>query len=935
MDDTEKRIAELEQKIAKYEKLRPDLGDEEVDERIASFRVQLANLQNIIQSGGVNFGQNTQAQVGGSVIGGGVDGPVAGHDQIIVNEGGIVVIGKRLPDISVEMRRTALGRYLEHVIAHNRYLQLQGIRAGGRLVHIELEQIYITLRATQQASIRSEEQWLTEEAALAPGELQRQRLEHSAAVETVTVRIEQALADHRRLVVLGDPGSGKTTLLRYLALVYGRDLADAPAGSVKDRLGLDEGKVMPILLQLRHIGAFLRAHKPVDDGTDGCGLLLEFLFEYLKNERLHFPKDLFDPYLKKGQAVILFDGLDEVAEPGLRGRVARLVEAFTLAYPDCRYVVTSRVVGYSGTARLGCEYSLATVRDFTLEDVRSFLSQWHRLAAAGLMGPGRSAETYASQQTEQLMQAIQSSPRIRELAINPLMLTVIALVHRDRVRLPDRRAELYAEAVEVLLGKWDEAKNVPELTILDAQSFDSGDKRLMLQEVALAMHERREKEISAETLHQIMEKMFADILVDRRGVRQAVERFQRMVEERTGLLIARGEGSYAFSHLTFQEYLAAVALAGRDNYIEATLKHSGNAWWREVILLQAGYLSMQSKERTGRLIKAIADQPEEPILFHNLVLAAECLRDVGSGRVLGSLEIEVQQRLRKELEIPFPDLAHAAEMRQTVLKTWIERRGAAMQALARAGAGYWKGIYGEPEWVVIPAGEFWMGAAEDDPNAYLAEKPLHKVYLPVYQIARTPVNNAQYALFVKAADYPPPAHFEAGVPPKGRESHPVVNVRWDDALAYCAWLTKAIGKPVTLPSEAQWEKAARGPATTGEKTGRRYPWGEHFEAACCNSLDLGLRDTSPVGVFLEGASPYGVLDLSGNVWEWTRSAWMGYPYDSADRRREDLTSRDPRVVRGGSFTSEVKYVRGSFRRRYDPVYHYGSTGFRVVCSPIL
>ena len=100
------------------------------------------------------------------------------------------------------------------------------------------------------------------------------------------------------------------------------------------------------------------------------------------------------------------------------------------------------------------------MRDFTLADVEQFLLNWHQLVAIGQMGPGASADAYAAAQTRQLLDAIQANERIRELAINPLMLTVIAMVHRDRVKLPDRRAELYAEAVDVLLGKWDEARGV-------------------------------------------------------------------------------------------------------------------------------------------------------------------------------------------------------------------------------------------------------------------------------------------------------------------------------------------------------------------------------------------------------------------------------------------------------------------------------------------
>ena len=347
-------------------------------------------------------------------------------NQVIQNSNVTIVIsadgqtkeytGEQPVEMKPELRNKALGRYLEHVIAHNRYLQLQGIRSGGKLVNIELEQIYITLRTTQQRTMQAEEEWLRQESEFAPGEIHK-RMDR-LVTETVNVRVEQALAAHKHIVVLGDPGSGKTTLLRYLTLLYGRDLAQGLT-FIKDKLTLDESGHLPILLQLRQIGAFLKAHHPKDDGTEGCGLLLDFLFQSLKNQKLELSSNFFDSYLESGKAILLLDGMDEVADPDLRARVARLVESFTLAYPNCRFIVTSRVVGYSGPARLQADYVTTTVRDFALDDVRQFLKHWHRLVAIGQMGAGEDAENYAASQTNQLLSAIENNERVRDLAINP------------------------------------------------------------------------------------------------------------------------------------------------------------------------------------------------------------------------------------------------------------------------------------------------------------------------------------------------------------------------------------------------------------------------------------------------------------------------------------------------------------------------------------
>jgi len=840
----------------------------------------------------------------GAVVAGDIAAPVAteggiaaqGH-VIIAGAGARVIVGEPPVETPAVDPASALARYLRHIIAQNRYLALQGIRSGGKLVSIELEQIYVTLRATRQRTVTAEEDWLAEEMRLAPGELSARRstVAGQTHTETVTVSVNEALEAYSHLVVLGDPGSGKTTLLRYLALLYARDLAEGD-GLVTHRLGLAESGRLPVLVPLRKLAAYLKTHRPADDGTEGCALLLEHLRQLLAGDRVELPPHFFDSYLEAGNAVVLLDGLDEVADPDLRRRVARLVEAFTAAYPACRFIVTSRIVGYSGAARLGGDFTSTTVRDFSDADIVQFLRNWHLAVAVGEMGPGPDAQARAEAQTQQLLSAIQTNERVRELALNPLLLTVIALVHRDRVKLPDRRAELYAEAVDVLLGKWDEARGVQEVAILPDRTFDAGDKRLLLQRLALTMHEAQQKEIAAEDLRRLLSDYFGGMLIDSEEVSRTVDRFLKVVEERTGLLAARGEGVYGFSHLTFQEYLAALAMAARDDYVAYTLAHCGDPWWREAILLEAGFLSIQSRERVTRLIQAVADWKKEPAPYHNLVLAAEMLRDAGSSRVEGELEAEVQRRLRRGVETPPPLSKRLLGRFGPSPRAWIEQRSAAMEALTRAGAGYWTQPYGEPEWVTIPTGEFWMGESDK----------ARRVQVDAFMIAKTPITDAQYELFVKATNHETPEHWEDGRPRRDKMSHPVVNVSWYDAVAYCEWLSKVTGKAVRLPAEAEWEKAAR-----GDRDKREYPWGESFEATRCNSYGLGLGSTTPVGIFPEGASPYGVLDLSGNVFEWTGS-------------------EDRAVLRGGSFGNNERLVRCSYRSGRGPNSRSFSIGFRVV-----
>jgi formylglycine-generating enzyme required for sulfatase activity len=233
----------------------------------------------------------------------------------------------------------------------------------------------------------------------------------------------------------------------------------------------------------------------------------------------------------------------------------------------------------------------------------------------------------------------------------------------------------------------------------------------------------------------------------------------------------------------------------------------------------------------------------------------------------------------------------------------------------------------EPEMVLIPAGEFLMGSDPSvDKTARDREQPQHTLYLPDYYLARTPLTNAQYAAFVQATGHQQPERWEGGKPPRGKEYHPVVNVSWHDAVAYCDWLAEVTGRPYGLPSEAEWEKGARG------SEGRLYPWGNRWDTERCNTLEGGPPDTTLVGAYPHGASPYGLLDMAGNVWEWTRSLYRDYPYDPEDGR-EDVRAKGARVLRGGSWYHAQVHARCVVRHWDYPGSSHISFGFRLV-SPV-
>lgn len=235
-----------------------------------------------------------------------------------------------------------------------------------------------------------------------------------------------------------------------------------------------------------------------------------------------------------------------------------------------------------------------------------------------------------------------------------------------------------------------------------------------------------------------------------------------------------------------------------------------------------------------------------------------------------------------------------------------------------------------------------MGSSDTDRMASDNEKPQHRLTLPDYWIGKTPITNAQFRPFVEGDGYTNRVYWtEVGwqwrkkdkiVSPEywnnaqwNGADYPVVGVSWYEAVAYCRWLSAQVGMVLRLPSEAEWEKAARGPA------GLIWPWGNQWEAGRCNIKEAGIGKTTAVGHYSSGASNYGVYDMAGNVWEWCATEWgKSYPYQLKDEWVEAYLQRDPtRSLRGGSWYQERQHARGAYRNHGLPRNRRSSRGLRV------
>jgi formylglycine-generating enzyme required for sulfatase activity len=243
------------------------------------------------------------------------------------------------------------------------------------------------------------------------------------------------------------------------------------------------------------------------------------------------------------------------------------------------------------------------------------------------------------------------------------------------------------------------------------------------------------------------------------------------------------------------------------------------------------------------------------------------------------------------------------------------------------------------EWITIPAGTFTMGSQLGEGNS--EEYPQHTVYLDAYKIGKYEVTNRQFAAFVSATGYTSQGHWRNfhldNINPDGYPdnypNYPVVNVSWNDAKAFCDWAG------YRLPTEAQWEKAARGRTDT-----RRYPWGDDWDASKCNNWNgpalpgklnfSSRRGTLPGGSFPAGASPYGVMDMAGNVWEWCADWESNADYSKSPLKNPTGPARGIfKVVRGGSWRNfDSNYFRCAYRD-YHGLFQHGFSyyiGFRCV-----
>ncbi|HEY4006159.1 MAG TPA: NACHT domain-containing protein [Pseudonocardia sp.] len=475
-------------------------------------------------------------------------------------------------------------------------------------------------------------------------------------------RVAEVLTDskQRLVVVLGDPGAGKSSLLRYIALALASDQAPPEWPAVIEYL--------PVLVELRAY-----ASPTWRTGRWADGTLLDFLDQMHAQQGLGLPREVLAGYLRGGgRAVVMFDGLDELFDRAQRDETVQRIVAFSRQFPQARVIVTSRVVGYRRGALDAAGFSLHTLQDLDTEQVDEFVTRWYTIACRG-----DTAE--ATARTTRLLAAIARSASARDLAGNPMLLTILAVIGRRR-ELPKERHRVYHHAVEVLTQHWDLNRAVRD-TRVEMAYIDEEDKREMLRRIARRMQEGRDG-IAGNHIHR------DELLAEFRGYLQ--QRYQQPADQakivakaileqfryRNFILSRFGPGIYGFVHRAFLEYCCADEIVyrfketkelGTEQLVtEVFGEHATDPAWQEVLLLLAG---MIHEKFLGQVIDHLLDlgqalgvRLDSETAGRHWLLALRCLAEARSVGDLSEQGVRIVTGLLEHLSSTRQSMGALEEM---------------------------------------------------------------------------------------------------------------------------------------------------------------------------------------------------------------------------------------------------------------------------------
>lgn len=532
-----------------------------------------------------------------------------------------------------------LDKYAEGLLERYGNLQLEALDTEGSAYSLKLWRMFIPQNVREindyvpqlyelpkEELKRLLEEGAVDEAVLQEGQEEERKQRYVSQPSRPVLEITSDL-NYPLLVVLGDPGSGKSTLLQYLAVNWAELRVQQPKDAALAPL--------PLLVELKQ---FAR-----DKANKLCLTILEFFEKGSVSCRLN-QNDLKER-LNRGDAIALFDGLDEVFELSQREEVITAIHEFSNEFPNVRMVVTSRVVGYKFERLRNAGFSHLMLQDLDSEQIDTFIQKWHDLTYSQLNERER--------KRERLCKAIRNSRPIQELAQNPLLLTMMAILNRHR-ELPRDRAKLYELSSMVLLQQWDVEKALED-DGLPTTTVDYTDKQIMLRRVAYKMQGSETGLAGNLIAKDELENILADYLRHEREVSEPRDKARKIIEQlrsRNFVLCFVGAERYAFVHRTFLEYFCATNFVEQfekkrtlteDNLLDIFKRHWQDETWHEVLRLIASTVDESIAQQMISLLKDQYCSPEEP---NSLILAASCLADVRNQSLVRSLGGDLLKKLK-------------------------------------------------------------------------------------------------------------------------------------------------------------------------------------------------------------------------------------------------------------------------------------------------
>lgn len=766
-----------------------------------------------------------------------------------------------------------------------------------------------------------------------------------------------AVALAETVVIAGPPGSGKSTVVRYVTHSLCNWLLDrepsSAAATFRASWPTQAPDRIPLHIDLRQ----LFSHSEFEDVSKTP--TVKQLTSILSND-LDLDIDLRQELLACELPTLwVLDGVDEIplplGEDGLSKRIRQirsLIAAVRAEYDDAVVVLTCR--DYALKAWELDDFRHFTLASLTNEDAEMLLTrlcQQRGIDAAQL-----------DAEVGRVLAAIREVPAA--LRDYPLFLSLMAAIYWDDDEgggLPHTRAALYQRAIDLLLDRWTHDES--DEPLVRRLNCTRDDLIVRLEGVAFATHS-----LSIEDSNETPDINFSTLLVElfRMGNTVDVHRVLAYLSEHSGVLVARDPEVFAFAHRGFQEYLAGSHLkreaesrlqrGGQEAFPSVVdLLASDPLLWREPLLLMAESIVEGSRpDDIWILVGEMIESVESSDTDHERWWAGWLVAKIFYQQDL------IDRVSTRDRHLVARVGASARRLLESGALTAAARCDAAM-ALGVIGddrAGVGLDDNGIPDIALIPvsAGRPRLGTTDDDrarlDSAIAAgwgfgrESPAYEVELSDYMVAAVPITVGQFNAFLYAPDgygapdwwSPEALQWRDGAPERpmttfrALDNHPVVNVSWYESVAFCSWLSVRLGRPIRLPTEPEWENAAR----NGDV--RLFSWGDHFSPERCNCKESGFGQPVPVGCYPTAADHTNtILDLSGNIWEWCSTAAVdgegaefSYPYSPTDGREGlELGPLAYRIVRGGSFVNPPFLVRCAYRGRDRPGERASRIGFRV------